>query len=83
MKYADRKHLAGGCENRPDVLTIHLTMIYLHRLFKYRTDLKTVFETFCCNGVMCAVLECGFPRLSAEKSRCPVCTVHPLGQADR
>lgn len=32
-----------GCVNRTDVLTIHLTVVNLHHLFKYRIDLTPAF----------------------------------------
>ena len=71
-----------GCANRTDVLTIHLTMIYLHCLFKYRTDLKlysrpcaaTEWRVQCWNAVSWG---------NAEERRRPVYTVSPLGQAGR
>ncbi len=60
-----------GCVNRTDVLTIHLTMIYLHWLFKYRTDLKLCLRPCAAARVTCAVLECSFLRLCwKEQTSC-------------
>lgn len=67
----------GGCVNRTDVLTIHLTMTYLHWLFKYRTDLKLYpgpcavirWRVQCWNAV-----SWGY----AERNRRPVYTVQPF-----
>lgn len=63
-----------GCVNGTDVLTIHLTVVNLHHLFKYRIDLKLRLGALGPSGAVCAALEGLFLRPAVEVSRCPVYT---------
>lgn len=64
-----------GCVNRTDVLTIHLTAVNLHHLFKYRIDLKLHFGALGLNGAAAfAALEWTFLRPDVPVSRCSVYT---------